>query len=75
MDQEDLDVLLFPDAVVVEGQRRLPTSTSGHYHRVEIRRGAFRLELPVPVTRDLERVDATYDRGILQITFPKTNVR
>src|SRR5579872_7152306 len=46
IDHEELDVLLYEDAVVFEGQRRLPTGESGgKYHAAEIRQGRFRLEL------------------------------
>ena len=73
VDQEELDVLLFEDAVVVEGRRRLPPAEPGGiYHVAEVRQGPFRLELPLPARIDPERVDARYDQGLLRITFLKT---
>jgi HSP20 family protein len=71
IDQDALDVLLFDDALVIEGQRRMPPAKDGVYHVAEIRQGPFRLELPLPEAIDLERVNARYDRGLLQITIPK----
>ena len=71
VDQDELDVVLYEDALIVEGRRRLTTSPSGVYHLAEIRQGPFRLELGLPVAFDLERVDARYDQGLLRITMPK----
>ena len=74
VDHEQLDVLLFEDALIVEGQRRLrQADANGVYHAAEIRQGPFRLELPLPGTIDTDRVEAHYERGLLQMTFPKQN--
>jgi HSP20 family protein len=76
IEPEDVDILLYEDAIVIEGSRRPPTAGAGGvFHTAEIRQGAFRLELPLPGTFDLERVDTAYDRGMLRITLPKTNAR
>lgn len=71
VEQDELDVLLFEDAVVVEGTRRLPTEAPGVYHAAQIRQGPFRLELPLPVPIDPEQVQARYERGLLEMTFSK----
>jgi HSP20 family protein len=72
VDQDTIEVVLFEDALIVEGQRRLsPATPNGVYHVAEIRQGPFRLELALPAAIDQERVDARYDRGLLRITFPK----
>jgi HSP20 family protein len=71
IDQDDLDVVLFEDALIVEGRRRLPADSGVVYHVAEIRQGPFRLELELPSAIDQERVDASYDQGLLRITFVK----
>jgi HSP20 family protein len=72
VDQDEVDVLLFEDAVVVEGERRLaPDDQDGVYHAAEIRQGSFRLELPLPMSIDHEQVEARYDQGLLRMTFTK----
>ena len=48
IDQDELDVVLFEDALIVEGRRRLPTDPGVVYHLAEIRQGPFRLELGLP---------------------------
>ena len=76
VDYEELDVLLYQDAVIVEGRRRLPAGEAGGvYHTAEIRQGPFRLELALPAPIDPEQVTARYERGFLQMTFPKSEGR
>jgi HSP20 family protein len=71
IDPENLDVLLFDDALVIDGQRRITPAEDGHYQAAEIPQGHFRLEIPLPTTVDAEKVDATYEQGLLQITLHK----
>jgi HSP20 family protein len=72
VDAAELDVVLFDDALVVEGQRRLPPpEPSGVYHAAEIRQGHFRLDVSLPAPIDPERAEAHYDRGLLQMTLAK----
>ena len=70
--EDDVDVALFEDALVVEGDRRLPASSqAATYHAASIRQGPFRVELPLPVPVDAEGVEARYERGLLRVTLPK----
>lgn len=72
VDPEAVEITLFEDAVVVEGQRRLPpVDGAGVYHAAEIRQGRFRLELALPAVIDGERVEARYERGLLLLEIPK----
>ena len=72
VDEDDFEVQLFEDALVVEGQRRLPgCEEAAVYHAASIRQGPFRLELPLPVPVDPERVQAHHDRGMLRISLAK----
>jgi HSP20 family protein len=72
VDHDQLDVLLYEDALIVEGERRLPPMHgSGVYHAAEIRQGQLRLELPLPCTIDPEQVDARYERGLLEMRLGK----
>src|SRR3954471_7296139 len=71
VDHDQLDVLLFEDALIVEGERRLPAHAAGVYHAAEIRQGQIRLELPLPAPIDPEQVDAHYERGLLEMRLVK----
>lgn len=71
IDPDSLDVLLFDDAIVVEGQRRIVPPEEGVYQSAEIPQGHFRLEVPLPCQVEPDSVDASYEHGLLQITMEK----
>lgn len=72
VDEDEVDIQLFEDALVVEGRRRLPSCKEGAvYHAAGIRQGPFRVELPLPAPVDPEGVQAVYERGLLHVTLPK----
>jgi len=72
VDEDDVEVQLYDDALVVEGRRELPACPrEARYHAAGIRQGPFRLELPLPAPVEPERVEARYERGLLRITMPK----
>ena len=72
LEEDDVELQLSESAVVVEGQRRLPVSEPGAmYHVAGIRQGPFRVEVMLPAPVDPERVEASYERGLLRISLPK----
>jgi HSP20 family protein len=72
VEENDVDVQLFDDALVIEGQRRLPTCEDGAvYHTAGVRQGPFRLELPLVAPVDADAVEARYERGLLWVTLRK----
>lgn len=75
-DEEDVEVLLFEDAIVIDGQRRLPPcEDDAVYHAAAIRQGPFRVEITLPGAVDHEHVDARVERGLLRVTLPKAGER
>jgi HSP20 family molecular chaperone IbpA len=72
VDEDDVEVQLFDDALVIEGRRRLPSGREDAvYHAAGIRQGLFRVELPLPARVDPDAVEAHYERGLLHVTLPK----
>ena len=72
--EEDLTVLLFEDALVVEGRRELPPcEVGGVYQVVAIRQGPFRVEVPLLVPVDPDRVELRHERGLLHVRLLKAN--
>lgn len=69
--EDDLDVSVYADAIVVEGDRPVGVSGDVRYHRAEIRHGPFRLEVAFPTPIDRERVSARYECGFLLLTVGK----
>jgi HSP20 family protein len=71
---EELEIVLYDDALVIEGKRRLEAIDSeGMYHTAEIRQGPFRLELPLPASVNPEQIESNYSQGILQLVLTKVN--
>jgi HSP20 family molecular chaperone IbpA len=72
VEEDDFEMQLFEDVLVVEGRRQLPSCQEGAvYHAAGIRRGPFRVELPLPAPVDPERVEARHEQGLLRITLLK----
>jgi HSP20 family protein len=74
VDPDEVEAVLYEDALVISGRRQVPgPGPGGVYHAAEINQGWFRLEvgLPAPVAADLS--DARYDRGLLRLTLAKAD--
>jgi len=72
VDEDDVELQLFQDALVIEGRRAPIVCQEGAvYQAVGIRHGPFRVELLLPAPVDVERVEARFHRGLLHVTLPK----
>ena len=73
MQEEDIDVTLYEDALVISGDRHEDhVSQEGlYYHEAQIRYGPFRADayLSTPVQTDL--ASAVYQNGMLRISLPR----
>ena len=72
--EEDFEITLYDDILVIEGVRSWQLSDAARFHAVEVRYGPFRVEVPVLLNVDRERVNARYELGFLCVTLPKTEV-
>lgn len=69
---EDVEVALEDSTLTVSGSRSSEESTERTgYHRIERRVGAFSRSIALPSTADPDRVEASFDRGVLTITIGK----
>jgi HSP20 family protein len=71
VDAEQLEFVLFEDALVIEGRRSLPVTDEGVYHAAGIRQGPFRVEVAFAAQIGADGVEASYDRGLLLVRIPK----
>jgi HSP20 family molecular chaperone IbpA len=72
LSDEDFDITLYDDTLVIEGVRSWRLEEDAvRFHAVEIRYGPFRLEVPVVMAVDRERVSAKYELGFLYVSLPK----
>jgi len=70
--EDDVELLLYPNALVVQGSRRPPRQDAdGVYHVAGIRYGPFRLEIGFAHAVAADGVTAELERGMLRIELPK----
>ncbi len=72
VNEDELNVSLENDFLTVSGERKFEKEEKEeNFHRIERRYGSFTRTFRLPNTVDGEKVDATYDKGILKITLAK----
>jgi HSP20 family protein len=73
MEEKDIDVSLTRDTLTIKGEKKEEKEESGKdYYRMERSYGSFTRSIPLPVEVDTDKVEATFKKGILDITLPKT---
>jgi HSP20 family protein len=73
LDEQDIDVQVMGNQLVISGERKWEKEDKKgeEFHRVESQYGSFSRTLTLPVGLRLDRAEASYDKGILTIRFPK----
>ena len=73
MEEKDIEVTLYEDALVISGERHDDQESQEglNYHEAQIRYGPFRVEVFIltPIMRDA--VAARYNNGMLLVDLPK----
>jgi HSP20 family protein len=76
VEEEDIEVVIFNNAVVIQGERHYQgPHEDGSFHAAELRCGRFQLEVPLPGAVDAANASAVYERGMLRLRLPKAAVR
>jgi HSP20 family protein len=72
VEPESVDVSVEDQTLTVRGEREFYREIPDEaFHRVERRYGAFARSLTLPSTADVERISASFDKGVLTIEVPK----
>lgn len=73
VDEDDLDVALYPNALVIHGIRRddVDHTNVACFHAAQVRYGPFHVEVALPAPVHQEDVNATYRDGFLRVRLPK----
>jgi len=75
MELKDIDITLDGNTLQIKGTRRRDDEVKEEsYHRTERVYGTFSRYFTLPETVDLEKIDATYDKGVLRVTLAKKEV-
>ena len=68
----EVEVSVEDSVLTIRGERKFYEDVSDEsFHRVERRYGAFQRSLSLPATADAERIEASFDKGVLTIEVPK----
>ena len=71
LDPKSLDLSIQQNLLTVSGSRKVPVNEAADYYRQERFDGEFRRVITLPDDVDLDRVDAKYRDGVLQITIQR----
>jgi HSP20 family protein len=73
--ESDVEIVYEPGALVLRGEKREEErreTRKGRGRYEEIRYGAFERRIPLSAEVEEDQIQATYDRGVLTITVPKS---
>jgi len=72
MNEDDIDVSVEDNTLTIKGERKAENEVKEEeYYRCERFYGSFFRAIPLPSRVDAEGIEANYEDGILEITFPK----
>ena len=72
VNEEDLNVTVENNTLTIQGERKFEKEEKEeNFHRIERRYGSFSRTFKLPSTIDAEKVEASYEKGILKITLGK----
>jgi HSP20 family protein len=72
MEPKDIDISLSGDLLTIKGEKKQKTEEKKEsFHRIETRYGAFSRTIRVPVSVNSDKIQASYDKGVLKIVLPK----
>ncbi|HEX3317914.1 MAG TPA: Hsp20/alpha crystallin family protein [Solirubrobacteraceae bacterium] len=72
----DVDIELEDNVLTVSGERKVEhESREEGYYRVERASGSFRRSLTLPEGVDAEAIEASFDKGVLEVRIPKPEER
>jgi HSP20 family protein len=72
IEEKDINISLENNVLTVHGERKIEKEEKEeNYRRVERQYGSFTRTFTLPTTVDSEKVSASYDKGVLNISLPK----
>lgn len=74
MAPEDVSVTFEAGLLTITGKREFAREGSQEtYHRIERSYGSFARQIRLPRTADTEKIEASFDQGVLTVTVPKAD--
>jgi HSP20 family protein len=73
LEPDDVNVTFEDGMLSISGKREFSAEDRGDtWHRIERSFGTFARSMRLPQTADTERIEATFDKGVLTVSVPKT---
>jgi HSP20 family protein len=73
MDEKDVEVVLSDNVLTIKGEKKVEVEETGKpYAYMERSYGSFRRSIPLDVDVVTDKIEATFDKGVLTIDLPKT---
>lgn len=72
LNKEDFNIELKDNYLTVSGERKFSNEKKDkNYHSIETSYGSFNRAFALPENVDASKINAKYDKGILELTIPK----
>jgi HSP20 family protein len=73
LEPKDVNVTFEEGMLTIGGKRQFQEDDKGDtWHRIERGFGTFARSIRLPQTADTERIEASFDKGVLKVSVPKT---
>lgn len=73
MDEKDFEISLSKNLLTIKGEKRMEKEEKGSdFYKMERSYGSFHRAIPLPWEVDEEKVEASFQKGVLTIKLPKT---
>ncbi len=73
LDEKDVEVNIADDVLSIRGEKKEEREEKAkNYHLSERRYGSFQRTFQLPAGIDAEKIAATFQKGVLTVTLPKT---
>lgn len=73
MDETDVEVVLSDNVLIIKGEKKVEKEETEKAHSyMERAYGSFRRSLPLDAEVVADKVEATFDKGVLTVDLPKT---
>jgi HSP20 family protein len=73
VEEKDIDIQVADGLLTIKGERHLESETKDkNFHRVERSYGTFSRSFGLPEGVDADKISASYKKGVLEVTVPKS---
>ena len=72
LEAKDVNVSISGDILTIKGEKKAEEEEKDeHYHRIERYSGSFQRVFQLPSGVIADKIEATFDKGVLKVTLPK----